>query len=139
MVNRPGSWAWAAWDTMRATIGRPSALATLSRVITRAAAPSLIEDALAAVMVPSLEKAGFNVGIFSGMALPGCSSSVTVTVPFRPATSTGRDLGLEGAGLDRLERAAQALERIGVLLLARELIGLVAESSAKFPISLPGV
>ena len=74
---------------MRATIGRPMAFATLSRVMTRAAAPSEIELALAAVMVPSFEKAGFRVGIFSGMALPGCSSSVTVTTPLRPATSTG--------------------------------------------------
>jgi hypothetical protein len=40
VVNRPGSWAWAEWLTIRATMGRPMAFATLSRVITSAAAPS---------------------------------------------------------------------------------------------------
>ena len=89
VVNRPGSWAWAEWLTMRATIGRPSALATLSRVMTTAAAPSEIEAEDAAVIVPSLAKAGFRLGIFSGMALPGCSSSLIVSTPLRVVTSTG--------------------------------------------------
>ncbi len=42
-VKRPGSWAWAAWPATRATMVMPSRFATDSRVITRAAAPSLIE------------------------------------------------------------------------------------------------
>ncbi|MNC62735.1 hypothetical protein D3C75_1127890 [compost metagenome] len=70
-------------------MGRPSALAVLSRVMTRAAAPSEMELALAAVMAPSLVKAGRRVGILAASALPGCSSSLTVTGPLRVATSTG--------------------------------------------------
>jgi len=73
----------------RARIGRPSALATLSRVMTTAAAPSEIEAEEAAVMVPSFANAGFRLGIFSGMALPGCSSSLIVSTPLRVVTSTG--------------------------------------------------
>ncbi|MNV77986.1 hypothetical protein D3C71_1714510 [compost metagenome] len=88
-MNRPGSWAWAAWLMTRATMGKPRALAVLSRVMTRAAAPSEIEEALAAVMAPSLVKAGRRVGILAGSALPGCSSSLIVTEPLRVATSTG--------------------------------------------------
>jgi hypothetical protein len=89
VVNLAGSWAWAAWATMRACTFSPCALATLWRVSTNAAAPSLIEEALAAVMVPSLAKAGFSVGILSGRALPGCSSvSMIVSLP-RPLTVTG--------------------------------------------------
>jgi len=41
---------------------------------TNAAAPSLILDALAAVMVPVLEKAGLRDGNLSGKNLPGSSS-----------------------------------------------------------------
>ena len=58
-------------------------------LFTTAAAPSEIEAEEAAVIVPSLAKAGFRPGIFSGMALPGCSSSLTVTAPLRVVTSTG--------------------------------------------------
>ena len=42
--------------------------------MTRAAAPSDIELALAAVTVPSLSKAGRRVRIFSRFAFGGCSS-----------------------------------------------------------------
>src|SRR3954471_12863446 len=89
VVNRPGSWAWAACATTRAAMGRPSFLAVDSRIITRAAAPSLIDEALAAVIVPSLAKAGFRVGILSGLALVGCSSWLTTVSPPRPETVTG--------------------------------------------------
>ncbi len=88
MVNLPGSWAWAAWATIRATGVRPFAAATEARVRTSAAAPSLIELALAAVIVPSLLNAGLSVGILWGCALPGCSSVSTVVAPPRPGTST---------------------------------------------------
>ena len=57
--------------------------------MTSAAAPSEMDEALAAVIVPSGAKAGFNVGILDGSALSGCSSLVTVVVPLRPFTSTG--------------------------------------------------
>jgi lipid-binding SYLF domain-containing protein len=39
--------------------------------MTNAAAPSLIDEEDAAVIVPSFLKAGLSVGIFSGRALPG--------------------------------------------------------------------
>ena len=69
---------------------RPSFLATDSRVITKAAAPSEIEEALAAVMVPSLEKAGFRVGILAGSAFQGLFVlRHNVSTPLRVATSTG--------------------------------------------------
>ena len=110
VVNWAGSWAWAACATTRATMGRPSSLATLSRVITRAAAPSLMEEALAAVMVPSLAKAGFSVGILSGSALVGCSSSETTCEPLRVATSTGV-ISRSNAPLSWARRARARLSR----------------------------
>jgi hypothetical protein len=100
VVNRPGSWAWAAWLTTRATIGKPRRLATLSRVMTRAAAPSLIELELAAVMPPSRLKAGRRVGILVGSAFRAFVDARSPRSPLRVTTVTGRDLGLEGAGLD---------------------------------------
>ena len=89
MVNRPGAWAWAAVATTRASWRSPCAAATLARVITKAAAPSEMDEALAAVIVPSLAKAGLSEGIFSGFALLGCSSVSTTVAPPRPATVTG--------------------------------------------------
>ena len=56
--------------------------------MTIAAAPSLIELALAAVIVPSLAKAGLRLGIFEASPLPGCSSAATVVGPLRPGIST---------------------------------------------------
>ncbi len=48
-----------------------------------------MELELAAVIVPSLAKAGLSVGIFSGLPLPGCSSISTMTSPARVLTVTG--------------------------------------------------
>jgi hypothetical protein len=46
-----------------------------ARIITRAAAPSLMLELLeAAVMVPSFLNAGLSVGILSSLTLPGPSS-----------------------------------------------------------------
>ena len=64
-------------------------MATDSRVMTRAAAPSEMDEALAAVMVPSAAKAGRRVGIFAGSALGGCSSVEITSTPLRPLTLTG--------------------------------------------------
>ena len=55
----------------------------------RADAPSLIVEALAAVTVPSFEKAGRSVGIFSNITFLYSSSSVIIKFPLRDATSTG--------------------------------------------------
>ena len=75
--------------------------ATLSRVITRAAAPSLIELALAAVIVPSLRKAGFRVGILAGRPCSGCSSVSTTGLALAARDRDRHDLGVEGAAGDR--------------------------------------
>jgi hypothetical protein len=89
VVNNPGSCACDACATIRAIGLRPSFAAVLARISTSAAAPSEIDEELAAVTVPSLAKAGLSVGILSKRALPGCSSSRTTTSPPRSCTVTG--------------------------------------------------
>ena len=89
MVKVSGVWAWLAWATMRAKGVTPAASASPAVVSTSAAAPSEIELELAAVMVPSALKAGFKVGIFSGLPRRGCSSSVIVTGPPRVSKVRG--------------------------------------------------
>ena len=66
-----------------------SAKSPLAR--TTAAAASLIPDALPAVTVPSLAKAGRSLAM-SSVLTPGriCSSVAKVVVPLRPGTSMGR-------------------------------------------------
>src|SRR4026207_2419454 len=56
---------------------RPRFAAVERRIITSAAAPSEIELELGAVTVPSLRNAGLSVGVFSRLALNGCSSIST--------------------------------------------------------------
>jgi hypothetical protein len=60
----------------------------LSRTSTSAAAPSLMLDALAAVIVPSFLNAGLRPGILSSLALKGCSSNLTTVSP-PPGSVTG--------------------------------------------------
>ena len=68
---------------------KPLAAAFSLEVSTRAEAPSEIELAFAAVIVPSFAKAGRKVGILSILALKGCSSLSTTTSPLRVETVTG--------------------------------------------------
>jgi hypothetical protein len=89
VVNRFGSCAWVAWPTMRAIGVRPSSLAVDSRIMTSAAAPSLIDDDEAAVTVPSFLKAGRSDGILSTLAFSGPSSFSMTVSPRRLATVTG--------------------------------------------------
>ncbi|MCY1309206.1 hypothetical protein D9M70_592790 [compost metagenome] len=89
MVNSLGSWLWVAWPTILASGWRPRLAASSAVISTRALAPSEIELALAAVMVPSLRNAGLRPGILSRLALSGCSSSFTSTSPLRVVTVTG--------------------------------------------------
>jgi len=63
---------------MRATGCRPFERALDSLVRTTAAAPSEIEEEVAAVIVPSFAKAGFSCGILSGRPRPGASSVSTL-------------------------------------------------------------
>src|SRR6056297_391180 len=89
VVNQPGACAWLAWPMMRARMFSPRASAASREASRSAAAPSLIDEELAGVTVPSLRKAGFNCGILSGRALAGCSSSEIVTSPLRVCRVTG--------------------------------------------------
>ncbi len=88
-VNSLGSWLWVAWPTIRASGFRPRRWASSAVIRTSAEAPSEIELALAAVMVPSLRNAGLRLGIFSRLAVSGCSSSFTTLSPLRLVTVTG--------------------------------------------------
>lgn len=56
---------------------------------TRAAAPSEMEEELAAVTVPPSRKAGLRVGILSSFALGGCSSAETTRSDLPAFTVTG--------------------------------------------------
>ncbi|MNE71809.1 hypothetical protein D3C80_1677110 [compost metagenome] len=89
MVNSLGSWLWVAWPTIFASGFRPRLAASSAVIRTSAEAPSEIELALAAVMVPSFLNAAFRLGILSRLAVSGCSSSFTTTSPLRVATVTG--------------------------------------------------
>src|SRR3546814_5706596 len=73
---------------MRAIGLIPNRSATDWRVITSAAAPSEIDEALAAVIVPSLAKAGLSVGILAASTLAGCSSSAIVVMRLRSEEHT---------------------------------------------------
>ena len=68
----------------------PNSAALAAVITTTAAAPSLMPDALPAVIVPSAAKAGRSAASRSAVASGrGCSSWSTVTLPLRAATSTG--------------------------------------------------
>src|SRR5450830_812717 len=68
VVNSFGACACVAWPWILAMTVQPSFFAVDSRISTRAAAPSLIDEDEAAVMVPSFLNAAFKVGIFSRRA-----------------------------------------------------------------------
>src|SRR5471032_2133845 len=89
VVNSLGACACVAWPWILAITVQPSFLAVDSRMSTRAAAPSLIDDDEAAVMVPSFLNAGRSVGIFSTLAFIGPSSLSMMVSPLRPDTVTG--------------------------------------------------
>ena len=88
MVNSLGSRAKLCTPKMRAVGVNPCCSTASLLANTNAEAPSEIELALAAVMVPSFLKAARNCGILSIRAWPGCSSTVTVVVPLRLTMST---------------------------------------------------
>ena len=102
---------------------RPRRSAVEARIITSAAAPSEIDEALAAVIAPSLAKAGFSVGILAGIGL----QRLLVVAHRLDALAAGDldrdDLAVEGAALDRRLGAGEALDRVGVHVGAGELIG----------------
>ena len=63
MVNSTGARAAPAQPVIRASTVRPSARARSALISTSAAAPSLIDEALAAVTGPSFLKTGLRVAI----------------------------------------------------------------------------
>ncbi|MCY1557864.1 hypothetical protein D9M68_947490 [compost metagenome] len=65
---RAGSTPAVAHEAMRASGSRPRALASSADISTRAAAPSFRPEALPAVTVPSLRKAGFSFSMASIVA-----------------------------------------------------------------------
>ena len=89
-----------AWPTIRAMGASPRARAPDSFISTTAAAPSEIEEALAAVTVPSFLKAGFRPGILSICAFKGCSSLSTTTTRL-PFTTWSTIVSLKSALLAR--------------------------------------
>ena len=75
---------------MRAIGFRPSSLAFFALVTSTMAAPSLMPEALPAVTVPSLAKAGRSLASASSVVpWRGCSSASTVTGPLRVSIVTG--------------------------------------------------
>ncbi|MCY1283958.1 hypothetical protein D9M70_328490 [compost metagenome] len=90
VVNRFGAWANEACPAIFASGVRPRWRAVDKRISSSAAAPSEIELALAAVMVPPSRNAGFRVGILSRRAFGGCSSLAMLrsSLPARASTAT---------------------------------------------------
>ena len=89
VVNHSGSCAKPECATMRASGLAPSASARPALMSTRLAAPSDIDEELAAVTVPSAANAGRSVGMRSGSMREGSSSVDTTVSPLRPVIVTG--------------------------------------------------
>src|SRR5579862_3874615 len=89
VVNHSGACAKPAYATTRARGVAPAARAADSLASTSAAAPSEIEEELAAVTVPSLLKEGFRLGNFLISMVGGVSSLSTTCSPLRFLTVTG--------------------------------------------------
>ena len=135
--NHSGAWAWVAWATMRASGLQPSCLAVDSRINTIAAAPSLMLELEAAVMVPSFLKAGFKLLILSSLALAGPSSTLTVTSPLRVEMVTGV-ISAAKAPLLAACWARVTLAMAKASCCSRVNWYLAAQSSPKVPMERPG-
>src|SRR5689334_17716415 len=95
---------------MRARGLAPRFLASDSVMRTSAAAPSEIDDDVAAVTVPTLLNAGRRVGILSSFTVKGVSSSLTTSSPLRPLTVTGEISSLNAPDFDA--STARSVERL---------------------------
>ena len=121
---------------MRAIGRQPRACAVLWRISTSAAAPSLIELALAAVIVPSFWNAGFRPAILSSLALKGCSSRLTSVSPPLAASVTGAiSQSKLPSSLAVLARVVEAIANSSCA--ARVKPYLATQLSANTPIALP--
>jgi hypothetical protein len=136
VANHSGACACTACETMRATGVTPRCLAVDSRISTSAAAPSEIDDEVAAVMVPSFLNAGLSDGILSSLALKGCSSRSILVSPLADATLTG---AISQAKLpSSLAALARCVLAIAYWSIASRLNAyLAAQDSANTPIALP--
>src|SRR5210317_1058573 len=133
VVNQAGSWANAEWAITRAIGFTPRRVASDSAIITTAAAPSDIDDEVAAVTVPSFLNAGRNVVILSILTLPGVSSSDTVTSPRRELIVTGAiSSANEPSATARFARVADSVAKASIS--SREKPYLSAVTWAKCPI-----
>jgi len=133
MVNSMGARAAPPHPEIRPRTGRPSRFARSALMRTRAAAPSLRDDAFAAVTVPSFLNTGRSVGILSGRALFGPSSSATTAVsPFFRSISTGT-ISARNAP-DCCAATARRVDSIAYSSwAAREMPCVVAQCSAHIP------
>ena len=136
--NHSGCCACVAWPTRRAIGLAPIFLACDAVVITSAAAPSLIDELEAAVMVPpSLLKAGLSVAILSSLTLPGPSSIAISVSPPRPLTVTGVISALKRpSAVACLARSTLAMAKASCC--SRVKLYLAAQSSPKVPMDRPG-
>ena len=120
--SRAGSTPAVAQEAMRASGVMPRRAASAAVISTTAAAPSLRPEALAAVTVPSLAKAGRSLATASSVAPARIYSSWSTTMsPLRVEIDEGNDLVLEPAGLLRRLGLVLRGDREFVLLLARDL------------------
>ena len=121
---------------MRASGFAPRFFASDSVINTSAAAPSEIDDEVAAVTVPSLLNAGRSVGIFSMLTLKGVSSSFTISSPLRPFTVTGAISSVNPPDFEAL--TARSVEVFAYAsICSRVKPYLFAVASAKVPMGLP--
>ncbi|MCY1514660.1 hypothetical protein D9M68_492090 [compost metagenome] len=136
--NHSGCCACVAWPTMRASGLAPIFFACDSVIMTSAAAPSLIDELEAAVMVPfSFLNAGLSVGILSSLTLPGPSSMEMTVSPPRPFTVTGVISSLKAPdSVAALARCTLAMAKASCC--SRVKLYLAAQSSPKVPMERPG-
>ena len=133
VVNHSGACEWVLCAKIRANGFNPLAIAWASSIRTSAAAPSLILEELAAVIVPSFLNAGLRLGILLISHLPGCSSISKTISPLRVFTVTGAISSLNeplvcAASARRTDSAANAS------CSSRVKLYLSAQSSPKPPI-----
>ena len=131
-VKRCGSRACAVVALMLASGFQPCRSANDLRAKTSMAAPSEMDEAFAAVMLPSLTKAPFRRGILARSALKGCSSFCTTEACLREGSVMGT---ISPSKLpSSLARRASFKERMAKSSISlREICSSCAVSSANTP------
>ena len=125
------------WPTMRAKGVRPARFASDSRIRTKAAAPSEIDDELAGVTAPSRLNAGFSLAIFETSHFIGVSSSAIISSPLRVVTVTGAISAAKTPAVTACcARVTDCMAKASISSRVKPYFS--THSSAKAPISLPG-